>query len=74
MINYENIAIYPVINTETQKPSGIVLKREMLKEGFLEEIVKQAVTTADYCSREFVFTGSSRKISHELLMNLGKTT
>jgi len=72
MINRENIAIYPVINTEQSKTNSVIMVRELLKDDFLEEVVKHAAVSADDLRLEFVFIGNSRKISHDLLMKLGK--
>jgi len=72
MIDKERIGIYPAINDQTNKADCIVLIPENLKPGFLEEIVKRAAVTAETSPREFVFTGSTRGISHEMLKKLGK--
>jgi len=70
MINRENIAIYPVINTETNETQSIVLVRKGLKPGFLETIIERAAEMTETSPREFIFREG--RIPRERLREIGK--
>jgi hypothetical protein len=72
MIDYERKGIYLAINVQTNRTDSAVLRPKILGYGVLEEIVKYATETVNTSPREFVFAGSQKKISCEMLEKLGK--